>query len=244
MPYLTRETYKDDYGVVHPKGPAERVDLLTNPLAIINRTIPMVMFEGSITFILDITRKHALTLPNRDEQMEFMFEIMNILNPKQTSELRDIYNKLSEYGKNHFVKDCISIDGKGLLITGNGLYCRWEAFNKEWSLRDSIIKIYETYPDIFTPYHIFVPKKKWGRDIYIGDGNVGYQYIMMLKQSGAKGFSVRSAGAIGDESLPEKDNAAKHARAPWSTKPIRFGEYETPKKKWENSFNCRKFLLD
>ena len=224
MPYLTEETYTDDYGVVHPKGHVERVDLLTNPLAIINRTIPMVMYEGSVTFILDRTRKHALTLQDREERMDFMFEILGILNPKQTADLRKVYAGLSEYAKDKFVQDCISIGPDGLLMTGNGLYCRWEAFNTEWSLRDAIIKIYETYPNIYKPYNIFVPKKKWGRDIYIGTGNVGYQYIMMLKQSGAKGFSVRSSGAIGDEALPEKDNASKHARAPWSTKPIRFGE--------------------
>lgn len=224
MPYLTETFTTDEFGVVHPTGVRERTDLLTNPLAIINRTIPMVMYEGSITFILDRTRKYALTLDNREERMDFMFEIMNILNPKQTKDLKEVYNGLSEYAKDRFVEDCISVGRDGLLITTNGLYCRWEAFNTEWSLRDSIIEIYKKYPDIYKPYHIFVPKKKWGRDIYIGDGCVGYQYIMMLKQSGAKGFSVRSSGAIGDESLPEKDNAAKHARAPWSTKPIRFGE--------------------
>lgn len=224
MPYLTEETWTDEYGVVHPKGVVERCELLTNPLAIINRTIPMVMYEGSISFILDRTRKHALTMDNRDEQMDFMFDILEILNPKQTKDLRELYNGLSEYAKDNFVKDCISINRDGTLKTNNGLYCRWEAFNDEWSLRDSIIKIYDKYPEVYKPYHIFVPKKKWGRDIYIGEGNVGYQYIMMLKQSGAKGFSVRSSGSIGDESLPEKDHASKHARAPWSTKPIRFGE--------------------
>ena len=70
------------------------------------------------------------------------------------------------------------------------------------------------------PYHIFVPKPKWGRDIYIGQDYIGYQYIMMLKQSGKKGFSVRSAGAISDESLPEKSNSNKTKKAWKSEKPI------------------------
>lgn len=232
MPYLTTETTTDEYGVKHPVGPRERVDLITNPLAIINRTIPMVMFEGSVTFILDRTRKHAMTLDDRDEQIEFMFDVLRMLNPKQTAELEDIYNGLSEHEKNNFVKDCISVDRNGLLITNNGLYTRWEAFDDSHMLRDAIIEIYEKYGDIIKPYNIFVPKPKWGRDIYVGQDYVGYQYIMMLKQSGEKGFSVRSAGAISDEGLPEKSNGNRTGQESHSSKPIRFGEYETPKQNW------------
>ena len=224
MPYLTTEMTTDQYGVKHAKGVRERVDLITNPLAIINRTIPMVMYEGSVTFILDRARKHAATLDTIEEQKEFMFDILRILNPKQTKDLEDIYDGLSDYQKKHFIQDCISVDRNGLLITNNGLYSRWEPFNEEWSLRDSILEIYEKYGDIIKPYHIFAPKPKWGRDIWIGDDYVGYQYIMMLKQSGEKGFSVRSSGAIGDESLPEKSNSNKTGRDWKSTKPIRFGE--------------------
>lgn len=225
MPYLTTESYTDEYGVMHAKGVRERVELITNPLAIINRTIPMVLFEGSITFILDRTRKHALTLPTRDEKKDFMFDILRILNPIQTKDVEDLYNDLTEKAKDHFIEDCISVDRNGLLITNNGLYSRWEPFNDEWLLRDAIIEIYEKYGDIIKPYHIFVPKPKWGRDIYIGDDCVGYQYIMMLKQSGEKGFSVRSAGAISDESLPEKSNSNKTSKLWHSEKPIRFGEW-------------------
>lgn len=220
MPYITTEYTTDEYGVKHPKGVRERVDLVTNPLAIINRTIPMVMFEGSITFILDKVRKHALTIEDRDEAMEFMFDVLRMLNPKQTADLEEVYKGLSEHNKNNFVRDCISVDKDGLLITNNGLYSRWEAFNDEYLLRDAILKIYEKYEDILQPYHIFIPKRKWGRDIYIGDDYVGYQYLMCLKQSGEKGFSVRSAGAISDESLPEKTSGNRNGTESHSTKPI------------------------
>ena len=209
-----------------------KVDLITNPLAIINRTIPMVMYEGSETFIMDKTRKFAATLPSMEEQHDLMFDVIGKLNPKQAKNLSDIYDNLSDYAKKQFIKDCISLTPEGLLQTNNGLYSRWEAFNDEWSLRDAIIELYDKYPEMLKPYHIFMPKPKWGRDIYIGDDFVGYQYIMILKQSGDKGFSVRSSGAISDESLPEKDNSSKIGRAPFSTKPIRFGEYETPCENW------------
>lgn len=228
MPYLTTEYVKDEYGVIKPKGVRERVDMITNPLAPINRTIPMVLNEGSVTFILDRARKHALTMKDYKEQKEFLFDILSMLNPKMHAELEDLWDSLSEREKKDFVKDSISVDDNGLLITSNGTYLRWEAFNEEFILRDAIISVYEKYGDVIKPYHIFVPKPKWGRDIYIGDDCVGYQYMLMLKQSGDKGFSVRSAGSISDESLPEKDHQNKIGRSRRSTKPIRFGEYESP----------------
>ena len=228
MPYLTTDITVDQYGVEHPVGVRERVDLITNPLAIINRTIPMVMYEGSISFILDRVRKHANTLDTDEEKKNFMFDVLRILNPKQTAELEEIYAGLSKYAKKKFIEDCISIDHTGHLRTDNGLYMRWEPFNDEWCLRDSILKVYEKYGDILKPYYTFMPKPKWGRDVCIGQHHVGYQYIMMLKQSGEKGFSVRSAGAISDESLPEKSHSVKISREWHSSKPIRFGEYETP----------------
>jgi len=224
MPYLTTGKYTDEFGVVHPKGVKERVELITNPLAIINRTIPMVLYEGSISFILDRTRKHAATLETQEEQKNFMFDVISILNPKMGKELEDVYNGLSDYKKKKFIEDCISLNRDGTIKTDNGLYVRWEPFNKEWTLRDAIIKVYEKYGDVLKPYSIFVPKPKWGRDIYLGDDYVGYQYILMLKQSGEKGFSVRSAGAVSDENLPEKSSSKKQSKSWYSEKPIRFGE--------------------
>lgn len=217
---MTNETYKDEYGVVHPKGPKERVDLITNPLAIINRTIPMVLYEGSITCIIDKARKYAATLDSLEEKKDFLFDIIRILNPIQANDLEVIYNKLSDKKKQKFIDSCISINRDGTLMTNKGIYIRWEAFNDQWKLRDSIIEIHKKYGDVIQPYNIFMPKPKWGRDIFVGQDYIGYQYIMMLKQSGEKGFSVRSAGAISDESLPEKSHSAKLGKDWKSTKPI------------------------
>jgi len=182
------------------------------------------MFEGSVTFILDKARKYANTLEDYKEQKEFLFDVLGSLNPKQTKELEEIYNSLDEKRKKKFIKNCISVDENGLLITNNGLYLRWEPFSADWHLKDNILKVYEKYPDIFTPYHIFVPKKNWGRDIYIGDDYVGYQYILCLKQSGISGFSVRGSGSINEESLPDKSNNNKIGKDWKSSKPIKFNE--------------------
>lgn len=218
MPYLTEDAYRDEYGVVHPKGPIERVELISNPLAIINRTIPMALFEPSITFILDKTRKHMATLNSIDEQKDFMFDVIGMLSTNQARDLRVVYDGLSDREKTKFIESAIN----------DLIAVRWEAFSHEINLRDNIIKIYEKYGDIIKPYNMFIPKPKWGRDIYIGQDCIGYQYMLLLKQSGERGFSVRSAGAISDESLPEKSHENKIGKLWHSETPIRFGEYETP----------------
>ena len=79
--YLTTDVYTDEYGVVHPKGEKQLVEIITNPLAIINRTIPMAMFETSITFILDKVRSRMKEL-SIDEARDLLFDVLNILNPK------------------------------------------------------------------------------------------------------------------------------------------------------------------
>lgn len=216
MPYLAEDSYTDEFGVHHPKGRIERVEIIRNPLETINRTIPMALYEPSITFILDKTRKHMSTMDDLDEQRDFMFGILSILNPKQTKDLKKVYERLSDREKKKFIEASISLDSDGLLCTNNGLYSRWEAFSDEINLRDTIIEIYERYGDVIKPYHIFIPKPKWGRDIFIGKDAIGFQYILLLKQSGERGFSVRSAGAISDESLPEKSHENKIGKS-WSS---------------------------
>jgi len=226
MPYTTEDAYTDEYGVVHPRGPKHYMELITNPNAVINRTIPMVMEEGSITFIIEKTRKYMDTLPDRESKADFMFDILCTISPIMGKDMRKLYRNLPEWKKDRFIDKCIALKPDGTIDTHDSIYCRWDSFREDFMLRDAIIEVYTKYPDIFKPYHLFMPKPKWNRDIYIGDHYIGYQYIMMLKQSGEKGFSVRSSGAINDEALPEKGHEAKQSRAWCSSKPIRFGEYE------------------
>ena len=218
MPYVTMDAYRDEYGVVHPRGEKERVDLITSSIAVVNRTIPMALMEPSITYATHSLRKHMKTLDNIDDQKDIMFEIMDIFNPDQTRDLRNLYETLSDRDKRKFIESSIN----------DGIYIRWEAFSEEKNIRDAMVKIHTDYSHIVKPCNIFRPKPKWGRDIYIGQDYIGFQYILLLKQSGEKGFSVRSAGAISEESLPERSYENKIGRSPHSETPIRFGEYESP----------------
>lgn len=210
MPFMTTETEIDELGVVHPKGERERVEIITNPLAIINRTIPMALFESSVTFITDRIRKHIKTLNSDEEKIKIVIDIIKTLNSDQGAEVERVYNSLSKYEQKKFIQSCID----------DGIFIRWEAFSSTDYLRDRIIKVYEKYGDLLKPYHIFTPKKKWGRDIYIGEGHIGFQYILLLKQCGESGFSIRSTGAISDESLPEKSHENKIGKLWHSESPI------------------------
>lgn len=243
MPYTVEDIEFDQYNVAHPVGKKVPIDAITNELAIINRTIPMAMFESSVTFIIDKTRKHAARMRSYDEKAEFILDVISLLNPREGQEVRDLYMKMNPKEKKQFVDECISLNPDGSLRTDDGIYIRWDAFSKDHMLRDAIITCYEKYPDVFKPYEVFMPKPAWGRDIRLCSeknnpetgvkeneaiGYIGYQYIMMLKQSGEKGFIVRAGGAISDEGLPEKTNSKKIGTSWASQKPIRFGEYDTP----------------
>ena len=218
MPYITSESYTDEYGVVHAKGEKIPIEVITNPLAIVNRTIPMALFEACMTFILERTREYMDLLDDIDDKKEIMFKVMDIFNHEQARENRKLYKSLSDREKKMFIKSAIE----------DGIFIQVNAFDEDIILRDAIIEIYEKFGDIIKPYNLFVPKPKWGRDIFIGQFHVGYQYILLLKQSGEKGFSVRSAGAISDEGLPEKSNENKIGKLWHSETALRFGEYETP----------------
>jgi hypothetical protein len=218
MPYVTDKCRIDEFGVKHPVGTLKRVDKIANPLAIVNRTIPMAFFEASITFILEKMRTYIGTMESQSEQFETIMAVVKVFNPKSVKEMRHLYMNMTTREQKDFVQSCIDV----------GIYVKYLAFDDTINCRDAIIKAYETWPDVLVPYHVFMPKPEWGRDIHIGEHHVGWQYTYLLKQSGERGFSSRSAGAISDESLPEKSNEKKIGKHPHSDTPIRFGEYESP----------------
>lgn len=219
MPYVTSESWTDEYGRVHAVGEKQRVEVITNPLAIINRTIPSVLFEASITFVLTRIREHMARLNSLEEQANVLFRILELFNKTQAKDNRKLYKDLSDRAKKEYIKSAIE----------DGIYVQKKAFDEEQLIRDALIQIYEEFEGVVLPYSLFVPKKKWNRDVFVGKFSIGYQYIMLLKQSGEKGFSVRAAGAISDESLPEKSNENKIGKEWHSSTPIRFGEWTQPK---------------
>lgn len=222
MPFITSESYTDQYGRVQPAGKRIPIELVTNPLAIINRTIPMALFEASMTFILARTKEHMATMEKAQEAIDFMFDVISEFNKEYADHMRAIYDSLTDRQKKEFLDSCLN----------HWMGVPKKSFDPELCLRDAIIRIYDKYANIMQPYNLFIPKREWvdpehpnGRDIYVGKYHIGYQYIMVLKQIAERGFSVRSAGAISDESLPEKSNENKIGKLWHSDTPIKFGEW-------------------
>ena len=55
---------------------------------------------------------------------------------------------------------------------------------------------------------------------------VGAEYIIKLKQTAKKNFSVRSTGYLSQKGLPDKSNKSKHNQQLYSTTPIKIGRDE------------------
>lgn len=204
MPY-----YYDD------NGNKITIQLLFNVLAIINRTTAFPMYEISINYICNKFRAKISKTRSLKEQEKLLFGIIEDFNERQAAEMKKVYNKLSTEEKRAYIKDCID---DRIYIHQNPM---WETKPIFFRLLD----IYKKY-DFLTPYDIYI--NKWGRDIkLLNPAFIGEMYIIKLKQTSRKGFSVRGTGSINNKGLPERSYKNKLFTERTSSTPIRFGEFET-----------------
>lgn len=204
MPY-----YYDDTGKKHV------IDILFNVLAIINRTTAFPIYEISINFICNKVRAQMQLMKTREERETLLFDIIKDFNEKQAVEMRQIYNSLTEAEKDEYIEDCIN---ERIFIHQTPL---WETKPIFFRLMD----IYKKY-DFLSPYKMYI--YKWGREIeLLNKSYIGEMYILKLKQTSRKGFSVRGTGSINTKGLPERSYKNKNFTERTSSTPIRFGEYET-----------------
>lgn len=193
----------------------KRVQLIESALGIVNRTTGFVPMEMSINFICNRTRERMATLSTLKEKEELLFDIIYMFNEKEYKQLKVFYNSLNAKGKQEFIQDAID----------NGIYIHqpplWETKPIFYRLRD----IYAKY-DWLQPYTMFI--KKWGHHyeclskVYLGE-----MYIIKLKQSDRRGFSVRSTGAVNTKGLPERSYKSRNHLELNNSAAIRFGEFET-----------------
>lgn len=204
MPY-----YYDDLGnkVV--------VQLLFNVLAIINRTTAFPMYELTINFICNKVRAQLAMMDNLYDREKLLFGIIKDFNEAQEAKMRKTYDKLSKKEKEEYIEECIN---DRIFIHQSPM---WETKPIFFRLLD----IYKKY-DFLNPYDIYIDK--WGRSIKIlNPMYIGEMYIIKLKQTSRKGFSVRGTGSINNKGLPERSYKNKSFTELRSSTPIRFGEFET-----------------
>ena len=193
----------------------ERVDLLLNLLAIINRTTSMPLFELAITSISRQIRKRMATFKTLKQKEDLLIEFLDMFNHEEAESFCNSYNALSKIEKEEWIQDAID----------NGIYLRQPPIHENEPIFHRIRKILDRF-DFLKPDKVNI--RKWGR-VYpvLNDNWIGDMYILKLKQSDRRGFSVRSTGAVDIKGLPTRSHKNKNHLEQTSTSAIRFGEFET-----------------
>lgn len=192
-----------------------RIDLIINLLQFINRTIGGPLFEMSISFLCTKAVEHMKTLSTIEKQEEFLFEFIGMLNQKESDRIHEIYKALSKTEKKAFMADTFE----------HGIYIHMPPIGEDRPIFYKIRDVYEKY-DWLEPQQVYI--NKWGRKRIpiIQKQYIGEMYLMALKQTSKKGFSVRGMGAINNKGLPERSYKNKSHMELYSTSNIRFGESE------------------
>jgi len=189
----------------------ERVDIIFNTLGVINRTNSFQLMEQSINFICNRVRERLKIMNDLKEKEKLLFKIINYFNDKQADSLHDYYKRLAKVDKEDFFEDIIE---RGIFVHIPPL---WE----DRSLFDRLNDIYKEFTWI-KPYDVYV--NRFGRKIkMLKQLIVGDMYVIKLKQTSKKGFSVRATGSLSKRGVPEKSNKAKNHQELYSRTPIRIG---------------------
>lgn len=206
---------RPDSEMPHTKD-GKTVEVILNLLAIINRTTAFAPMEIYGTFILDRTREQLAKLKKRKEQEELLFDVIGLIDNDYGNEAKEIYSGLSDKEKDEYIQDCIN----------DGIYVRIdESQADDVTVFYRLVEISKKYSWI-KPYKMYV--NKWGREYpMLNDACVGEMYLFRLKQSGKKGFSARSTGAINTKNLPERSYKNRTHLERTSDTAIRFGEFES-----------------
>ena len=114
---------------------------------------------------------------------------------------------------------CNYVDNKDK--SHNGIYIHIPPFWEDKAMFDTLSEIYDDYPWI-QPYRVFI--NKFGRTIpMMNKMVVSEMYVMKLKQTAHKGFSVRATGSISKKGVPEKSDNAKKNKTAFKDTPVKLG---------------------
>lgn len=185
-----------------------RIDLILNPLGVINRLNPSQLYEIHINALSNYIVEELEKIYDKEglsETLEeFFFDYIYNMNKNEYDKLYDYYYELSEEEQVDFFED----------IFENGIYIHQPPFWNNLNL-DDMIEISKTYPN-------FKPKKFIDIEEPIIAGEI---YMIKLKHEAAGKLSVRSSSYLNLKNLPSKSAGLKDG-ALYSTTPIKIGEME------------------
>lgn len=194
----------------------KHLEVIFNTLGVINRLNSAQLFEVGINFIADRVLERIQSFDNRKDKEDLLWDFLSHFNERgMKTELEKYYNKLSDKEKDDFFED----------MNNTGIYINLPPISTaEKPLFDILGDLHKKY-DWIKPYDIYI--NKWGRKIKtLKPMIVGAEYIIRLKQTAKKNFSVRSTGYLSQKGLPDKSNKSKHNQQLYSTTPIKIGRDE------------------
>ena len=189
----------------------ERVDVIFNVLGVPNRLNTFQLIEQSINFVTAHVVRKLNELETMKEREDLLFDIVGRFNAKQRKEMEKFYSKLKPTKKDLFFKQ----------IQEFGIYIHIPPLWEDKPIFDTLTEIYRDYPWI-KPYKVYI--KKFGRMIPMMNRMVvSKMYVMKLKQTASKNFSVRSTGSLSKKGLPEKTDNAKDNKTAYKDTPVKLG---------------------
>lgn len=189
----------------------ERVDIIFNTLGVINRLNSQQLFEQSITFITNRTREKLATIESLEERRELLLRVIWYFSKPEEEKLREYLDALTEEQQERFFDT----------IQEEGIYVHIPPMWEERPIFDRIRDLRKEF-DWIKPYTVYI--NKFGRRIpMMQQVPVGEMYIIKLKQSSKKNFSVRATGSISQSGVPVKSMKAKNHQELHSKTPIRIG---------------------
>lgn len=204
----------DSYMPRMPDGTV--VELMVNALSANNRNIAFALIEPTLNSMSTRFLNYVRKIPTLDEQFDELKHYISTLNPNYWENLQ-IAAKNLYLDKKEFVQE----------IMDSNIHILIESFDTTLTIRDSIIQLYQEYPEVFVPYHLDIWSNHRAEYVKtILPCIVDDTYVIVLKQDGVKGASSRGAGGVSPEGLPIKSNAKKDYMAEMSDTAVKLGEYD------------------
>lgn len=204
------------YYIDRVTGEKKHAMLLLSILSIINRTTGGPIFEMFTNFCSRKIGEEMQLLKTQKERETLLWEYVGMFNPEQRVKMKRVYDKLPKKDKEDYLNYC--------MFTKILLHQK-----PAWDIEDPIFYRLSRIADKFP----FIQREKiyidqWDREIEcLNPGIIANMYILMLKQTSKKGFSVRGAEAINSKELPERSYKSKKFLEKYSSTAIRFGEHES-----------------
>lgn len=193
-----------------PDGSIKRVKLLLNMLAIINRTTPQAPTEIFINGCSRQVIEEMKTLKTFAAKENLLFDYIRTINEDEYNDIYSRYVKMNKKQKENMIEE-----------TMNGMiYVNQMPIGEKKPIFYACRELLEKFK-FLKEDDVYI--KKFGREIKtLTKSWIGEMYILKLKQSDRRGFSVRSTGAVDSRGLPTRSFKSKAHLEQKSSSCIRF----------------------